>query len=310
MVPSLSVIVCTYNRALLLAGVLGSLAEQTMDPADLEVVVVNNNSTDETHNVAESFRTRFVNFLLIDEERQGLSYARNRGWQEAHGAYVAFLDDDALAEPDWCERLIAAFRTVAPQPASVGGMILPFYEEKPPRWFSDDFEIRSWGDSPAFLEGAWGQFGFSGSNMAFPRELLEQYGGFRVDLGMKGETLWLGEEKELFFRLYQDQPRFWYDPKLRVRHWVPRQHMRVRYLFWRSFRAGQSRSVIQPCALFSRGYLDELKGLVGTLKELLTGNLPLQEGSRTAFIRKAGRVFHQLGFLLGPRRSILPDRAS
>jgi glycosyltransferase involved in cell wall biosynthesis len=277
--------------------------------SDLEVVVVNNNSTDDTRKVAESFRSRFVNFLLLEENRQGLSYARNHGWQESHGEYVAFLDDDAAASHDWCERIVEAFRSVHPKPASVGGMILPLYETTPPRWFTDDFEVRSWGDAAAFLEGLWGQFGFSGSNMAFPRELMERYGGFRADLGMKGNKLWLGEEKEFFFRLYQDHPRFWYDPQIQVRHWVPNGHMQISYLLWRSFRAGQSRSLIQPCKLFSTGYFDEMKGLAGTLKELLTDNFPLKDDFRTSIIRKMCRVIHQLGFLLGPGRSTPKDCA-
>lgn len=236
MTPALSVVICTYNRSRLLADALESLTRQTVDPEALEVVVVDNNSTDDTPEVVARSEGRFRHFQYLREERQGLSHARNRGWQDCRGDYVAFLDDDACAEPDWCRRILTAFESVNPAPASVGGVILPRYETAPPGWFADDFEVRSWGESTCFLSGYWGQFGFSGSNMAFPRGLLARFGGFRADLGMIGDTLRLGEEKDLYFRIHRELPLFWYDPGIRVRHWVPAEHMRARYLLRRAFR--------------------------------------------------------------------------
>lgn len=301
MALALSVVICTYNRSRLLADALDSLTRQTVDPDVLEVVVVDNNSTDDTVAVVARFQGMFRHYQSLREERQGLSHARNRGWQACRGDYVAFLDDDACAEPDWCGRMLTAFGSVSPPPASVGGMILPRYEAVPPAWFADDFEVRSWGESACFLSGYWGQFGFSGSNMVFPRALLARFGGFRADLGMIGGTLRLGEEKDLYFRIHQEQPLFWYDPAIRVRHWVPIDHMRARYLLWRSFRAGQSRAVIQSCKRFSAAYFDEFKGLGGAVKELLCSVWPSGSGYRAELVRKLCRVSHQLGFLLGPR---------
>lgn len=300
MAPVLSVVICTYNRSRLLTDSLESLTRQTVGPDLWELVVVDNNSTDDTAAAIARFAGCFHHFQCLREERQGLSFARNCGWQASRGDYVAFLDDDACAEPDWCERLLAAFRKVTPAPASVGGMILPRYEAAPPIWFSDDFEIRNWGDAACFLSGYWGQFGFSGSNMAFPKVLLNRFGGFRTDLGMVSGKLRLGEEKELFFRIHQELPHFWYDPELRVRHWVPVGHMRVSYLLRRSFMAGRSRATIQACRRFSAAYFDEFKNLGGTVKELLCSVWPRGNGYRADLVRKSCRVAHQLGVLLGP----------
>ena len=97
----LSIIVCTYNRESLLPLCLQSLTDQAIDKRLYEVIVVNNNSTDGTQEVAESFAEMSKNLRVVLERRQGLSHARNRGWMEAQGKFVAYIDDDAIAWPDW-----------------------------------------------------------------------------------------------------------------------------------------------------------------------------------------------------------------
>ena len=141
----LTVVVCTFNRADFLAETLRSLASQTLAEAQLEVLVVDNNSTDNTPEVVNAFRKKIVSLRSLHESRQGLSYARNRGWQEARGLLVSYIDDDARAEPDWCERIVEAFEIVTPPPVCVGGPINPYYQTTPPPWFRDGFELRSWG---------------------------------------------------------------------------------------------------------------------------------------------------------------------
>ena len=93
--PLISAVICTYNRADLLAGAIESLLEQTLNPAHREIIVVDNASTDGTRAVVEQFAPDGVRYVL--ETRQGLGYARNRGWQEARGEFVAYIDDDARA---------------------------------------------------------------------------------------------------------------------------------------------------------------------------------------------------------------------
>ena len=91
----LSVVVCTYNRATMLAHVLDSLSQQTISSEKLEVIVVDNNSQDETVDIAKKLLSQFKNHQFLHEPQQGLSYARNCGWRAASGEYVAFLDCDA-----------------------------------------------------------------------------------------------------------------------------------------------------------------------------------------------------------------------
>ncbi|MFX0126145.1 MAG: glycosyltransferase, partial [Candidatus Hodarchaeota archaeon] len=164
--PLISVIVCTYDNEHLLSFTLESLENQNL-PNDLyQVIIVINNSKDTTRQLAIRYVQNNPNFSLINETRQGLSHARNKGWKNALGKFVAFIDDDARASPNWCQKIIDAFENITPKPTAVGGAIYPLYERKPPKWFSNKFEIRSWGEKPHFLKGNTMKWGFSGSNMA------------------------------------------------------------------------------------------------------------------------------------------------
>ncbi|MFH1754161.1 MAG: glycosyltransferase family A protein, partial [Candidatus Latescibacterota bacterium] len=102
----LSVIVCTYNRSPLLVSCLDSLVNQTLPVTNFEIVLVNNNSTDDTQAIAERYAGGHGNIRVINELKQGLSHARNRGWQEAKGKYVAYIDDDAKTLSDWAGRVV------------------------------------------------------------------------------------------------------------------------------------------------------------------------------------------------------------
>ena len=229
----------------MLANVLDSLSRQTLSFEQIEVIVVDNNSQDETVDVAKKLLPQFKKHQFLHESRQGLSYARNCGWRAATGEYVAFLDDDAKAMPDWCERIVSAFASASPTPVAVGGTIYPWYEIPPPSWFSDDFEIRTWGTDVGFLPESRARFGFSGSNMAFPKAVLEKYQGFNHNFGMVGGKLGLGEEAELFSRIFEGKPFFWYDPNIKVSHWVPVRNMKVSYRLARMYKSGRTRALIE-----------------------------------------------------------------
>lgn len=234
----ISAVVCTYNRAHLLPACLESLINQRIDKETYEIVVIDNNSTDNTANVVSRYMNSCDNIRLFRETKQGLGSARNKGWRKAGGEYVAFIDDDAIADKDWLGKILNAFESVSPRPAVIGGMIIPYYLSGEPDWFMDAYETRTFGDHSRFLDRADALEGFSGSNMAIPKELLRAYGGFDTDMGMKGNKLKVGEETAFFNRIYDDQPYFWYDPDIRVEHLVHEKNMRVRYRLKRVFAAG------------------------------------------------------------------------
>ena len=101
MPPLISVVICTYNRAAIFKNALQSVCAQTIDPSSYEVIVVDNNSTDQTAEIAQSFCQQFPHVHYIKEKQQGLSYARNTGWQKAKGAYIAYIDDDCEVPETW-----------------------------------------------------------------------------------------------------------------------------------------------------------------------------------------------------------------
>jgi glycosyltransferase involved in cell wall biosynthesis len=298
-VPIISAIVCTYNRSKLLYFCLQSLAKQTLDVGLFEILVIDNNSTDDTRTVVAEFSGRLHNLRLISETVQGLAAARNRGWQEARGKFVAYIDDDASATPKWLELILWSFQNVQPPPVAVGGEIRPVYEAPPPHWFTDDFEIRSWGDSPTFISLPRLPFGFSGSNMAFQRQILESYCGFNVSYGMHGSKIRLGEETELFYRMHKEVPFFWFDPSILVFHWTPVRNMKVSYRVKRAFCAGRSHA-----AIFGRGILskENVFELLSFCKTILCSPLRLAQRNglrRTAAVRIIQDLAYSLGLLLG-----------
>ena len=301
MSPALSVVICTYNRSQLLAEALESLARQTFDQEMLEVVIVDNNSTDSTPEVVATFQRKFKNFRYLLEERQGLSHARNLGWQLAQGEFVAFMDDDARAADDWCGRIVAAFRSVTPRPVSVGGKILPLFEAPLPSWFPRKVEVRSWGEDAGFLEGSRLSYGFSGSNMAFPREVLARYGGFSANLGMQGRKIRLGEESHLFNRIQEKEPYFWYDPQLIVHHLVPRRNLTVSYRLFRAFAAGRSLAYIRRERGEEDNWPRELLNTVYFAKELCR-SLLLDRANRPIQFCRLCDLFNQFGVLRGKIR--------
>ena len=295
----LSVVICTYNRAALLPHTLTALTQQTIPSERFEVIVVDNNSQDNTTDIAAKILPKFKNHRLLHESKQGLSHARNCGWRAATGKYVAFLDDDAKAAPDWCERIVTAFTQTLPIPSAVGGPIYPWYEIPPPSWFSDTFEIRTWGSEAGLLPESRARFGFSGSNMAFPKEVLEQYRGFNPNFGMVGDKLLLGEEAELFSRIFEDKPYFWYDPNIKVYHWVPVRNMKVSYRLTRMFKSGRARAKIERQQAVPRKTCLECIHLLAFIKDLVVVFLPPWQLSKPLIVEKLCRVANQIGLLLG-----------
>ena len=106
---TICVILCTYNRASRLAEALKSIMASAL-PADVEwkILVVDNNSTDQTRNVATEFCDRYPSrFRYLFEPRQGKSHALNAALQESRAEILAFTDDDVTVEPEWLRNLTA-----------------------------------------------------------------------------------------------------------------------------------------------------------------------------------------------------------
>ncbi len=293
----LSVVISTYNREFLLSQCLQSLADQSLSKDKYEVIVVNNNSTDGTDRVAGEFAKKYHNFKVFLETQQGLSYARNRGWQEASGNYTAFIDDDARAAKDWCSLMLKAFENLIPQPDVVGGEIHPWYQVPPPGWYSDDFEIRTRGPKARYLRGENPRL--SGSNMAFKRSLLEKYRGFSPRYGMSGGKLRMGEESEFFRRIMKDNPVIWYDPEIKVYHWTPASKMKLVNIFRREFEVGEAQASMQNRKIMSLLYVKKLYSFSKFVAKTPLDLYRARENRKGTAARRFKELGNRLGYLLG-----------
>lgn len=234
--PLFTVVICTFNRAGLLAGALQTVCAQTMESDRYEVLVVDNNSTDETAVVvkeAEGLHT-FVRYIF--EPRQGLSFARNRGYQAAEGEYVAYLDDDCKVPPEWlatAEQVIARV-----SPAVFGGPYFAYYDSGKPKWFRDEYGSHVQGESSRMLER---DEYLDGANMFARRSLLEELGGFSPEFGMAGHSLGYGEEVRLQRRMRELRPgiSIYYEPQLYVYHLVARRKMTLGWKLHQMFVIGR-----------------------------------------------------------------------
>lgn len=163
--PRVSVVVCSYNGARTIRDTLEALKRVTYP--DFEVIVVNDGSTDATHDIARSFGVR-----LVSSENRGLSAARNSGWQEATGEIIAYIDDDAYPDPHWLHYLAHTFMTT--QHAGVGGPNLAPPGDGP---IADCVANAPGGPVHVLLTDTVAEH-IPGCNMAFRRSALAAVGGF------------------------------------------------------------------------------------------------------------------------------------
>jgi GT2 family glycosyltransferase len=232
----LTVIICTWNRAALLDESLATIASMDV-PADLrwEVVVVDNNSSDETPQVVERRARTFPTILrYILEPRQGKSWAMNAGLNAASSPVVVFADDDIRVARGWLAAACAAFRE-HPDIAYVGGPVTPIWDGACPRWFAQTGKAL-WG-TVAILDYGSEPFVFEerrkiplGANFAIRRLMVQQIGGFDPSLGRNAGSVLLGQElPEFFARSRSAGFRGRYLPEMSVEHHVPARRLRADY---------------------------------------------------------------------------------
>jgi glucosyl-dolichyl phosphate glucuronosyltransferase len=232
---NISVILCTYNRCQRLTTALESL-EASVLPAtrEWEILIVDNNSKDQTRQVAEIFSRRQPDrFRYIFEPTQGKSYALNTGIRESRGSILAFVDDDVTVEPSWLQNLTAELDSA--EWAGAGGRIFPAPGFTPPRWLPLEgpwrqgaalFAHFDLGETPGELKEPP-----YGTNMAFRKEMFHKYGDFRTDLGPRPGREIRNEDTELGTRMLNGGEKLRYVPSAVVYHPVPLE--RVRKSFFR-----------------------------------------------------------------------------
>lgn len=223
MTVEVSVVICTYKRYEFLPAAVDSLVNQSAPQDAFEIIVVDN-SPDSTLSEKASVKYRGIaNLTWVIERKPGLSNARNVGLGLAKGAYVAYMDDDAIAGASWVATVIKTFREWGEKVAAIGGQVSPIWGAPRPGWLDKGLasyvSAVDWGGSTRDAgEKEW----IVGTNIAFRVAELRAVGGFSVALGRNGNgsALLSNEEVEILDKLKARGGRALYVPEMKLEHLV------------------------------------------------------------------------------------------
>ena len=239
----ITVIICTYNREKYIGQLLDSLAKNDYPESDYEIVLVDNNCTDNTRSICERFAANHPNisFRYVEEHEQGLSAARNRGIKEAKGDIIIYVDDDALVDSDYIRSYAEHFSS-SPETMAAGGPIEPLYETSEPSWMSPYTKalLTAWmnyGDK--VREYPNGRFP-GGGNAAYRKSVFDKVGLFNTELGRKGTALLASEEKDIFDKMRQFGMRVLYLPTPVLHHIIPQAKLEEQYFNRLTLQIGRS----------------------------------------------------------------------
>ena len=237
----ISVIICAYTQRRWddLVAAVKSVRQQTLPAAETIVVI------DHNPKLFKRVQDHIPDVIVVENmETSGLSGARNIGIAAARGHILAFLDDDAVATPNWLLFLNEAFSKS--EVLGVGGMVIPVWLENKPTWLPEEFfwvvgcTYRGMPHTTQPIRNP------IGANMAFRREVFDVVGGFRSEIGRAGMRPIGCEETELCIRASQrwSQGCFVYQPQARVFHRVPANRARWRYFYSRCYSEGLSKALV------------------------------------------------------------------
>ncbi|MGN6754316.1 MAG: glycosyltransferase family 2 protein [Intrasporangium sp.] len=236
-----SVVLCCYtlDRWPRILAATESLLAQSLPPAEILLVV------DHCDPLRERAIRELPEVRVLDNDGPpGLSSARNVGVDASTGDVVAFLDDDAVAEPEWRGRLASAYAD--PAVIGVGGQVSPVWESHRPAWFPPEFDWVVGCTHTGMPPEAAVVRNVIGANMSFRREILAAVGGFRADLGRVGSHPAGCEETELCIRATAQFPEgvICYQPEATVHHHVPNTRATWRYFRARCYAEGLSKAAV------------------------------------------------------------------
>lgn len=253
--PFVSVAIPTYNRSRWLREVLAFVTQQDYPADRYEILVVDNNSPDDTRAIVASFANTPQPPRYFLETKQGSSHARNRLLAEASPRcdVMLFADDDIIGRADWIRLMVAPLRQPGNERvAGVCGETIPHFPEGQPKW----------------LEGQFRPFGYradsgpltpkqlpSTANVALWRKVIDEVGHFRTDLGRLPNRLTAGEDNDLMRRILAAGYTFWFEPRADVLHVVPASRLTFRYAWKLQYDAACSRVIERFSATGGIGWL-------------------------------------------------------
>jgi glycosyltransferase involved in cell wall biosynthesis len=237
----LTVAICTWNRAALLAQTLEQMRQLVIPPGvTWELIVVNNNCTDDTDQVI----ARFAGVLPVRrvfEPTPGLSHARNAAIARASGELILWTDDDVLVSPQWLAAYVHAAEN-HPDAAFFGGPIEPWFVDPPPTWIVESlpligayYALRRPPVEGGYITPAYLPYG-ANYVIRTPIQCAFLYNG---DLGHKAGCFVAGEETDVLERVLRAGHRGVWVCEATVKHYIPPQRLTRRYIRQRAFGTGQ-----------------------------------------------------------------------
>jgi glucosyl-dolichyl phosphate glucuronosyltransferase len=278
--PGVSIIICTYNRLPLLKKMIDSIRPQLPADYPLEVLIVDNNSSDGTADYVRGLRLQDETFQYVLETKQGLSHARNGGASAAKHDFLFYADDDAFLSPGFLRNMGEALG--AHDPDMFGGPVFPDYVDPKPDWFPESLEIRR----KAETSGVYTHVTLSGSSFGIRRSVLQRIGGFNPQFGMTGKRPGMLEERlaiEAYRRITPPaEQKVYYSVESFVYHYTPASRMRLGFQLRRIYQANFS--YIKYCleqGVRSPGLLcSQLAKRLGSEALRFIGNMPAVWGER------------------------------
>jgi glycosyltransferase involved in cell wall biosynthesis len=270
--------ICTFNRADFLPICIHSILSQIEEQFIFEILVIDNNSTDNTFNIVNSFITDSHIVRLVHEPKQGLSHARNRAYKEAKTDWIVYVDDDAKLKKGYCKKLLKLIKEYNFD--CFGGLYTAWYLTEKPPWLSEKFgnkkPLRS---DIGLIDGSteW----LSGGNFAIKKTVLEAIGGFNPELGMTGNNIGYGEEDYLQQQLFKEGYKIGFDPELVIEHAVLPHKLKLIWHLKSSFKQGVAREQIRNR---KRNIIILIFELVKTVGGLFVKRLP--KGIWYLFVKK------------------------
>ncbi len=262
--PDVSVVICAYSedRWRDLTAAVDSVRTQTTPAREIILVI------DHNDRLLERARRQFRAVLVVENKQaRGLSGARNSGTAVATSPVVAYLDDDAIAAPDWLTWLSRHYDDS--QVLGVGGSIVPLWSRDRPGWFPQEFDWVVGCSYRGMPETTAPVRNLIGANMSFRREAIEATGGFRTDMGRVGEHPVGCEETELCIRTRQRWPErvLLHEPRAQVQHRVPDSRARWSYFRRRCYAEGLSKAQVSRSVGHADGLASERTYTLRTLPQ-------------------------------------------
>jgi glycosyltransferase involved in cell wall biosynthesis len=303
-----TVVVCTRNRIKLLEATILSLIKQDFDPNRYEIIVVDNDSEDGTRDLVNliSEKTPTPAISYIYEAQVGISWARNAGWQAARGSYIAYIDDDEIADQSWLRFLMSGFEGRLTSVAAVGGTVILAWDGKRPDWLPNELEKLysgvDFGPNSRFLTDI--EYPLT-ANLAIRRALFDDVGGFRTNLGHVGNLPSGGEDIDLIRRIRSDGAGIYYEPRAVVYHSIPKARQRRRWILKRCYAGGISQPILD--GLNSVSAKDIFYNFRMVAFYLLKSFFFLINRQQVAVVENGGISMARLGRVVGLIRIVLTN---